>query len=140
MQGELGSSHAYEFGGDYRSSPHYSQGVLAADFTWDAAGQAAIVISEIVVGDSWQEEGSSPLLAPGVDVREGDVLLAINGQRLDAETSPDHLLVNQAGNEVLLTLALRPETTDRTTDRTRRTVDGRRQSHAQPRQETREQR
>ncbi len=39
MQGELGSSHAYEFGGDYRPSPHYSQGVLAADFTWDAEAQ-----------------------------------------------------------------------------------------------------
>ena len=109
MQGELGSSHAYEFGGDYRPSPHYSQGVLAADFTWDAEAQG-YRISNIVVGDSWEEEGSSPLAGPGIDVREGDVLLAINGQRLDAETGPAQLLVNQAGNEVLLTLALRPET------------------------------
>ena len=107
MQGELGSSHAYEFGGDYRPSPHYSQGVLAADFTWDAEAQG-YRIGNIVVGDSWDEEGSSPLAGPGIDVREGDVLLAIDGQRLDAETSPAQLLVNQAGNEVLLTLALRP--------------------------------
>ena len=123
MQGELGSSHAYEFGGDYRSSPHYSQGVLGAGYAWDAAA-GGYVISGIVAGDSWQEEGTSPLLAPGVDVREGDVLLAINGQRLDAEIGPDHLLVNQAGNEVLLTLALRPETTDKTTDRTTDRVSG----------------
>lgn len=108
MQGELGSSHAYEFGGDYRPAPHYSQGVLAADFSWDAEAQG-YRISNIVVGDSWNEEGSSPLAGPGIDVREGDVLLAINGQRLDAETGPAQLLVNQAGNEVLLTLALRPE-------------------------------
>ncbi len=108
MQGELGSSHAYEFGGDYRPSPHYSQGVLAADFAWDAEAQG-YRISNIVIGDSWDEEGSSPLAGPGIDVRAGDVLLAINGQRLDAETGPAQLLVNQAGNEVLLTLAPRPE-------------------------------
>jgi tricorn protease len=47
------------------------------------------------------------LVAPGIDIREGDVLLAINGQRLDAETSPAQLLVSQAGNEVLLSLAPR---------------------------------
>jgi tricorn protease len=107
MQGELGSSHAYEFGGDYRPSPHYGQGVLAADFTWDAEA-SGYRVSNIVVGDSWEEEGSSPLAGPGIDVREGDVLLAINGQKLDVETSPAQLLVNQAGNEVLLTLAPRP--------------------------------
>jgi tricorn protease len=107
MQGELGSSHAYELGGDYRTSPNYSQGVLAADFAWDAEVQGYRV-TNIVVGDSWDEEGSSPLAGPGIDIREGDVLLGINGQRLDADTGPAQLLVNQAGNEVLLTLAPRP--------------------------------
>ncbi len=108
MQGELGSSHAYEFGGDYRSSPHYSQGVLGADFTWDAQA-GGYRVANIVLGDSWEEEGSSPLAAPGVDVRAGDLLLAINGQPLDAETSPAQLLVNQAGHEVLLTFAARAD-------------------------------
>jgi tricorn protease len=107
MQGELGSSHAYEIGGDYRPSPHYSQGVLGATFTWDAEA-GGYRISDIVTGDSWDEEESSPLTAPGVDVRAGDLLLAINGQALDAETGPAQLLVNQADNEVLLTLAPRP--------------------------------
>jgi tricorn protease len=106
MQGELGSSHAYEYGGDYRSSPHYSQGVLGADLTWDPEA-GGYRISNIVIGDSWEEESTSPLAAPGIDIREGDVLLAINGQRLDAETSPAQLLVSQAGNEVLLSLAPR---------------------------------
>ncbi|MEZ4737730.1 MAG: peptidase, partial [Caldilineaceae bacterium] len=30
MQGELGTSHAYEYGGDYRSRPYFSQGFLGA--------------------------------------------------------------------------------------------------------------
>jgi tricorn protease len=110
MQGELGTSHAYEFGGDYRSSPHYSQGVLGAEFVWDEAA-AGYRIENIVEGDPWRAEATSPLAAPGVDVRAGDILLAVNGQRLDAVTAPAQLLVNQAGQEVLLTLAPRPAST-----------------------------
>jgi tricorn protease len=110
MQGELGTSHAYEFGGDYRPSPHYSQGVLGAEFVWDVAA-GGYRIENIVEGDPWRAEATSPLAAPGVDVRVGDILLAVNGQRLDETTSPAQLLVNQAGQEVLLTLAPRPTET-----------------------------
>src|SRR5690606_16854314 len=53
---------------------------------------------------------NSPLAAPGVDVKPGDVIVAINGQPLLQEVGPAYLLVNQAGHEVLLTLLPRPET------------------------------
>ena len=43
-----------------------------------------------------------------MDVQPGDLLIAINGQTLDAQTSPAHLLVNQAGQDILLTFAARP--------------------------------
>jgi tricorn protease len=107
MQGELGTSHAYELGGDYRHSPHYSQGMLGADFLWDEEA-GGYRIENIVEGDSWNPLATSPLAAPGVDIRAGDIVLAINGQRLDKELSPAQLLVNQAGQEILLTLAPRP--------------------------------
>lgn len=107
MQGELGTSHAYEYGGDYRPRPYFNQGFLGASFTWDAEA-GGYRVGELVVGDPWDTKNTSPLAAPGVDVRPGDLLLAINGQRLDEQTSPAHLLVNQAGQEILLTLAPRP--------------------------------
>ncbi|MDQ3250204.1 MAG: PDZ domain-containing protein, partial [Chloroflexota bacterium] len=107
MQGELGTSHAYEYGGDYRQlRPYYGQGFLGAAFAWDAAA-GGYRVGEIVLGDSWDRRATSPLGAPGVDVRAGDLLLAINGQRLDETTGPAQLLINQAGHEVLLTLAER---------------------------------
>jgi len=37
MHGELGTSHAYEMGGDYRVPPQYQRGFLRADFAWDDA-------------------------------------------------------------------------------------------------------
>lgn len=102
MQGELGTSHAYEMGGDYRPHPHYGQGLLGADFAYDAK-TGGYRVTHIVRGDSWDPKADSPLGAPGVNVRPGDVLTAIGGQRLGKDLPPGRLLVNQAGGEVLLT-------------------------------------
>ena len=107
MQGELGTSHAYEWGGDYRAQPHFNQGFLGATFTWDPAAHGYRV-GDIVVGDPWDPEASSPLVGPGIDVRPGDLLLAVNGQLLDEQTGPAQLLVNHAGQDVLLTFQARP--------------------------------
>ena len=103
MQGELGTSHAYEFGGDHRQPPRYDLGLLGADFVYDAAVKAW-KIKHIVQGDPWDEEGRSSLAAPAVNVREGDTLLSIGGHHLNAATHPNALLVNQSGEEMLITV------------------------------------
>ena len=64
MQGELGTSHAYEFGGDYRPRPYYGQGFLGAEFTWDAEA-GGYRVGELLQGDSWDEKNTSPLAGPG---------------------------------------------------------------------------
>ena len=102
MQGELGTSHAYEFGGDYRRSPNYAQGFLGADFVYDT-GRGGYRITHIPQGDAWEATKDSPLNAPGINVHEGDILLAIGGQRLGETVSPGELLVNLANQEVQAT-------------------------------------
>lgn len=104
MQGELGTSHAYEMGGDYRYGPSYRQGFLGADFEYDSASDG-YRLSHIVQGDSWLEKIDSPLNRLGVNVERGDVLVAINGQPLSSQVSPQQLLINQANMEVLLEFA-----------------------------------
>ncbi|MBV9174771.1 MAG: PDZ domain-containing protein, partial [Chloroflexi bacterium] len=113
LQGELGTSHAYEMGGEYRSGPNYRQGHLAAEFLFDESA-GAYRISRIVHGDTWDADATSPLNGPGVNVSAGDLLLAINGQRVDAEVTPAERLVNQAGNEVILTVRGANESAPRT--------------------------
>ena len=103
MQGELGTSHAYEFGGDYRPSPHYVQGFLGADLVYDEELDG-YRITHIVQGDAWEETKDSPLNEPGINIKVGDHLLAIGGQRVNRERSPGELLVNLAGQEVELTI------------------------------------
>ncbi|HEX7734703.1 MAG TPA: PDZ domain-containing protein [Ktedonobacteraceae bacterium] len=103
LQGELGTSHAYERAGDYRQSPNYMQGMLAVDWTYDTEANR-YRIAHIVKGDVSDPQATSPLKSPGLNVQPGDAVLAINGQRLDAQTSPQALLVNQANQEVQLTI------------------------------------
>ncbi len=103
MQGELGTSHAYEGGGEYRRGPQYRQGFLGVDWSYDAE-QKRYRIARIVKGDPSDSKATSPLTGPGLNVAIGDAVLAINGQRVSAERHPQELLVNQAGNEVQLTI------------------------------------
>ena len=104
LQGELGTSHAYEFGGDYRPTEHWDSGQLGADLDLDPA-TGRWRFGRIVAGDSWDAEASSPLAGPGVGVAPGDTLLAVGGQPVDPQTGPGPLLMHQAGQQVELTVA-----------------------------------
>ena len=103
IQGELGTSHAYEHGGEYRHGPYYQQGFLGVDWTYDAENER-YRIARIVQGDTWDTTATSPLTLPGINVNVGDAVLAINGQRVTSKRSPQELLVHQARNEVQLTI------------------------------------
>lgn len=106
LQGELSTSHCYEFGGDYRPGRHYTLGLLGADWTYDESASAWKLIRK-VRGDAWDEKNSSPLERPQVDAIEGDLLLAINGQPLTRDYPPQAALVGLANSEVILTFAAR---------------------------------
>lgn len=104
MQGELGTSHTYELGGDYRPVPRYPIGLLGAEYHY-VAKYDAYRVQRIIQGDSWDPTCQSPLLAPGVNISEGMLLLAINGTPLGKNVTPGQLLVNLAGEEVELRVA-----------------------------------
>jgi tricorn protease len=104
MLGELGTSHAYEIGGDHRHPAQYRRGFLGADLSFDAES-GGYRIERIYRGDSWNREIDSPLAEPGLGIHEGDVVLTIGGRALSAGISPDELLVNSAGREVVLTVS-----------------------------------
>ena len=101
MQGELGTSHAYEFGGDYRPAPRYAVGHLGADYVYDERRQAWR-ITHIRQGDSWDAKADSPLNQPGVNIQVGDYLLGINGRPFSQSLTPDMALVNLANEEITL--------------------------------------
>jgi tricorn protease len=104
MQGELGTSHCYELGGDYRPQPEYKLGFLGADLAYEPEHDAYRFV-HVLRGDVWDNKYGSPLRRPGVNVEAGMLLLSIGGQRVTRERPPNEFLVNQAGQEVQLTVA-----------------------------------
>ena len=103
LQGELGTSHAYEYDGDHRKPPPVALGQLAAELQLVQADES-YAIARIVRGDAWDASADSPLNAVGVEVQPGERIVAVNGQRVSRERPPQALLVNQAAAKVELTL------------------------------------
>ena len=102
-QGELGTSHAYEAGGDHRRPPPVTLGHLAADLALASDG-SSYEITRIVEGDPWDAGADSPLNAIGVQASVGERIVAVNGQPVSRERPPQALLVHQANAKVELTL------------------------------------
>jgi tricorn protease len=102
MQGELGTSHAYELGGDYRATPVWTQGQLGVDLAWE---RGAWRVTRVPRGDSWNPAAASPAAAPGVGLKKGDRIVAIDGREVSERVSPHSLLVERAARPVNLTVA-----------------------------------
>jgi tricorn protease len=110
MQGELGTSHCYEMGGDYRSGPDWATGFLGADLGWR---RGTWVVERIPEGDAWNEAARSPLRDPGLDVAEGDEVVAVGGEPVGRAHPPESRLVHAAGRPVTVTLRRRARGTSR---------------------------
>jgi len=103
MQGELGTSHCYEFMGDYRKSSRYPMGKLGCGYKLAANGKS-YTFENIIYGESGERHEISPLFAPGVNIKNGDRLIAVNGTPVNKTTHPRELLVNYPDQEVCLTV------------------------------------
>lgn len=99
---ELSALHINVRFGDERVGPDKIAGAsLGADWEPDAAA-GGWRIRHIVRGDPDYPSRLSPLARPGVEVREGDVVVAINGRPTAGTPHAESLLRNQAGRQVLL--------------------------------------
>ncbi|MDR3678271.1 MAG: PDZ domain-containing protein [Acidobacteriota bacterium] len=102
MLGELANSHTYAGGGDYPNLHPVNLGLLGVDYEFDAAS-GLYRIKKIYPGENWDAGLRSPLTEPGVVVKEGDYLIAVNGRELKAPQAPSELFINTAGETVTLT-------------------------------------
>ena len=107
MIGELSNSHTYVGGGEYPELRPVNVGLLGADYSLDSAS-GVYCFKKIYAGENWDAHTRSPLTEPGVNMKEGDYLIAINGRALRAPQTPDELLVNTANQVVTLTVNSKP--------------------------------
>jgi tricorn protease len=107
MIGELSNSHTYVGGGELPEIQKVNVGLLGADYEVDAAS-GMYRFKKIFSGENWDAQTRSPLTEPGVNVKEGDYLVAVNGRELRAPQTPDELLTNTANEVVTLTVNSKP--------------------------------
>jgi len=102
---ELNSSHTYRGGGDVETGLERGVGLLGVDF---ALENGAYRIKRILRGAPWDSEVRSPLDHAGVDVKEGDYLMAVNHVPLDVREDPWAAFQGLAKKAVLLTVNGQP--------------------------------
>jgi len=105
--GELNTSHTYSYGGDNRrGAENVSVGLLGAD--WEADGEHYRLARILSVGD-WTDDVRPPLVRPGLDVRAGDYLLAVNGEPVTTARNLYSYFVDLADRQVALTFNDKPQ-------------------------------
>src|SRR5262249_27865378 len=112
MISELNVGHAYvRAPGDVEHSPTVSVGMLGCDYELvePRSGPAAYRISRIYEGAAWDYDARGPLSQPGVSVREGDYLLAVNGTPVDTRQDPWAAFIGLSGRVTKLTISSKPQ-------------------------------
>ncbi|AQS88960.1 Tricorn protease-like protein [Neoasaia chiangmaiensis NBRC 101099] len=102
MVGELGALHSQLRPADVDQRP--SGDLIAGLGAHLAKENDGFRITHIDAGDPDLPDQLSPLLAPGVDARNGDLIVAVNGQNVVGAPDLSDVLADQAGRQVLLTL------------------------------------
>ncbi|MDE3056743.1 MAG: PD40 domain-containing protein [Bacteroidota bacterium] len=102
---ELSSSHTYRGGGDTEIPEQRAVGYLGID--WELAN-GAYRIQKIIKAAPWDTEVKSPLVQPGINVKEGDYILAVNGVPMDISKDPWAAFEGLAGKTVELTVNSTP--------------------------------
>jgi tricorn protease len=105
--GELNIGHAYVGGGERPKPERIKTGLLGAEISKDKT-TGYFRIDKILKGENWNGNVKSPLTEIGVNAKEGDYILAVDGIPVNNRNNIYESLVNKAGKQVKLTLNSTP--------------------------------
>ena len=101
--GELATSHAYVGGGEYPKIPRVGTGLLGVDWSLDASS-GLYRLAKIYRARDWNSDVPAPLGEPGLAVRDGDFLLAVNGRPVRSPMNVYEAFVGTVGKQTALKL------------------------------------
>lgn len=104
--GELTVGHLFVFGGDRPEGKRVPVGVLGADYKIE---NGRYRFARIYDGENWNPQLNAPLTQPGVNVAEGDYLLAVNGREVRGTDNVYSFFEETAGKSVLLRVGRNPD-------------------------------
>jgi tricorn protease len=105
MMGEMVVGHNYVSGGDFGDRKSVGVGLLGADYE---LSNGRYRFRKVYSGENWNPDLRAPLTEPGVQVKAGEYLLAVNGKPLTGTDNIYQLFENQVGRQVTLLVNDKP--------------------------------
>ncbi len=109
MLGNLNVLHMYVGGGTRPEVKAVSVGLLGADYRIE---NGRYRFARIYSGENWNPQLHAPLTQPGVNVKAGEYLLAVNGRDLRASDNLYSYFLETAGKQVVLRVGPNPAEKD----------------------------
>jgi len=101
MTGNLVLGHTFIAGGAEPKQESVSVGLLGADYL---VANGRYQFARILSGENWNPKLQAPLTQPGVSVKAGEFLLAVNGQDLRGDDDVYRLFQGTAGKQTVITV------------------------------------
>jgi tricorn protease len=106
MLGELTIGHLYIGGGDSPEIKPVPGGLLGADYSIE---NGRYRFKHLLSGENWNPQLRAPLTQPGVNVKAGEYLLAVNGRNLTAQDNIYQFFEATANKNVVLKVGPKPD-------------------------------
>lgn len=106
VNGELSVGHSFVRGGDFPSLERSQVGLLGADISPD---KNRWIIDRIYTTESWNPGLSGPLDAPGLNIKEGNYIVGINGKEITTRDNFYEQLDGTRGKQTILHINTSPE-------------------------------
>ncbi len=106
MLGELTIGHMFVGGGDFPEVKKTKTGLLGADYGLD---NGRYRFARVYDGENWNPDLRAPLTQPGVDVKQGEYLLAVDGRDLRSSENIYSFFKQSAGRQVVLKVGPNPD-------------------------------
>src|SRR5271168_1954193 len=106
MLGEITAQHIYITGGDRPEVKPVSVGLLGADYTVE---HGRYRFAKVYFGENWNPGLRAPLTQPGVNVHEGEYLLAVDGREVRGSDEVYSFFLERAGRAVQLSVGPDPD-------------------------------
>ena len=99
MLADFSVGHLYISGGQIPAPRQVPVGLLGADYE---VHNGRFRFARVLAGENWNPQLRSPLTEPGVQVEEGEYLLAVNGRDVQTDREPFGYFEGLAGKQVTL--------------------------------------
>lgn len=109
MLGNLTIGHHNSGGGDTPNLTQYSGGLLGADYK---IANGRYQIAKIYNGENWNPNLQAPLTQPGLNVKESEYIISVNGREVKATDNIYKFFEQTAGKQIVLEVGTKSDGSD----------------------------